>query len=312
MASAASSSLPIVLFIDTALPIGQFSSSLSGELACREEVGAGDSGLVVALVTGIEPIGTPEIEPYPSLRMVLTCSTGVDHLDLDVLRARGLTVCRTPTYCSDEVADHALACVLAGWRGLWTLGAEVRRGRWPSAAMLRRFDRQRLGIIGLGRIGSRLARRAQALGIEVVGIDSDVGISAPDGVTILDLEELLPTSDAVSLHTPGTPGAPPLLDAERIARMKTGAVLVNLSRASLVDLDAVVAALRERRLTAAFDVWPQEPPAPDDERLLTPGLLLTPHVGWSSPQAEEAGVAEAVAALRSVLVTGSEPAGVVV
>jgi D-3-phosphoglycerate dehydrogenase len=312
MASATSSSCPIVLFVDPALQIEQFSSALSGELACRGEVGASDFGRVVALVTGIEPIGAREIEPFPALRMVLTCSTGVDHLDVDALGAAGLTVCRTPTYCSDEVADHALACVLAGWRGLWTLGEQVRRGAWPSAEILRRFDRQRLGIIGLGRIGSRLAQRAQALGIEVVGIDSDPGVGSPDGVTLVDLDELLLSSDAVSLHMPGTPGAPPLLDAQRIARMKTGAVLVNLSRASLVDLDAVMAALGEGRLTAAFDVWPEEPPARGDEGLLTPGLLLTPHVAWSSPQAEEAGVTEAVAALRSVLLNATEPLGLVV
>jgi glycerate dehydrogenase len=118
----------------------------------------------------------------------------------------------------------------------------------------------------------------------------------------LSLDELLSTSDAVSLHLPGRPGAAPLLGAAEIARMKPGALLVNLARASLVDVDAVVAALESRALAgAAFDVWTSEPPAVDDPRLQTRGLLVTPHVGWSSPQADEAWRDEAIDALRAAL-----------
>ncbi|MHB1835158.1 MAG: NAD(P)-dependent oxidoreductase [Solirubrobacteraceae bacterium] len=242
------------------------------------------------------------------MRLVLTCSTGIDHLDMSELTRHGLTVCHTPTYCSDEVADHALACVLAGWRGLWQLGEEVQAGEWRPLTMLRRFDAQRLGIVGLGRIGTRLARRALALGIDVVGYDPYA--PPPAGVAPIGLDELLATSDAISLHLPGSPGAPPLLDGARVARIKHGAVLVNLARAGLVDLDAVVAALRSRALSAAaWDVWPQEPPEPGDQRLRTPGLLVTPHVGWSSPEAELAYRTEAFAALRDTLILSREPAG---
>jgi D-3-phosphoglycerate dehydrogenase len=299
-----------VLFIDRGFELEPFARQFAGELECRERVAADERERVVALVTGIEPVGAEEVRPYPGLRLVLTCSTGTDHLDTAALHDRGLTVCHTPTYCTDEVADHALACILAGWRELWTLGAAVRSGRWDPATQLRRFDAQRLGIIGLGRIGSALASRARALGIEVVGADPYA--TAPEGVELLELEELLATSDAISLHLAGMPGAPPLLGVRQIAMIKPGAVLVNLARASLVDLDAVLAALRAGRLTAvAWDVWPQEPPAGDDERLQTPGLLVTPHVGWSSPQANEAYRVEATDALRTGLILGEEPAGVV-
>jgi D-3-phosphoglycerate dehydrogenase / 2-oxoglutarate reductase len=299
-----------VLFIDRGFDLEPFAREFAGELECRERVAADERERVVALVTGIEPVGAEEVTPYPRLRVVLTCSTGTDHLDTVALRDRGLTVCHTPTYCTDEVADHALACILAGWRELWTLGAAVRSGQWDPSMQLRRFDAQRLGIIGLGRIGSALASRARALGIDVVGADPYA--TAPEGVELLELEELLATSDAISLHLPGMPGGPPLLGAREIAMIKPGAVLVNLARASLVDLDAVLAGLRAGRLTAvAWDVWPHEPPAGDDERLQTPGLLVTPHVGWSSPQANEAYRVEATDALRTALILGEEPAGVV-
>ena len=299
--------LGIVLFVDDGLDTGPFAREFDGELECADRVAPQERARVVALVTGAAPIGAPELEPYPSLRLVLTCSTGIDHLDMGELTRRGLTVFHTPTYCSDEVADHALACVLAGWRGLWRLGEEVRAGEWQPLTVLRRFDAQRLGVIGLGRIGCGLARRALALGIEVVGYDPYA--SPPEGVKPVGLEDLLSTSDAISLHLPGSPGTPPLLDAGRVATIKRGAVLVNLARAALVDLDAVVAALRSGALSAAaWDVWPQEPPEPGDERLRTRGLLVTPHVGWSSPEAELAYRAEAFAALRDTLIRGREPA----
>jgi len=298
---------PIALFIDDGFELEPFAEAFAGELACRARVTPGERAQVVALVTGIAPVGEAEIAPYPGLRAVLTCSTGVDHLDVEALRRRGLTVANTPTYCSAEVADHALACVLAGWRGLWTLGAEVRAGRWDPSALLRRCDAQRLGIIGLGRIGALLAARARALGIDVVG--HDPLCDPPAGVRALELDELLATSDAVSLHLPGAPGRPPLLDAQRLAMIKPGAILVNLSRASLVDLDAVVAALATGALAgAAWDVWPHEPPG-GDQRLQTPGLLVTPHVGWSSPQAQDAYRAEAITTLRAALAGAAEPTG---
>jgi phosphoglycerate dehydrogenase-like enzyme len=303
--------LPIVLFVDHCFDHVPFAEALAGELDVRDRVDPADHARVAALVTAIDPIGAAEVAPYPQLRAVLTCSTGVDHLDLEALEALGLIACRTPTYCSEEVADHALACVLGGWRDLWSLGLEVREGGWNPSAVLRRFDRQRLGIVGLGRIGSRLARKALALGVEVVGYDPYL-TEAPEGVRAVGLDQLLASSDAISLHMPGTPGQPPLLDAAAVALIKPGAVLVNLSRTSLVDLDAVLAALRVGALAScAFDVWPEEPPAPDDERVRTPGLLLTPHVGWSSPQADDACREEAVAALRAILLTGADPVGLV-
>jgi phosphoglycerate dehydrogenase-like enzyme len=140
-------------------------------------------------------------------------------------------------------------------------------------------------------------------------VGNDPLCDPPAGVRALGLDELLATSDAISLHLPGRPGGPPLLDARRLATVKPGAILVNLSRASLVDLDAVVAALGTGALAgAASDVWPHEPPG-GDHRLQTPGLLVTPHVGWSSPQAQDAYRAEAIATLRAALAGAQEPAG---
>ena len=293
--------LPIALFIDRGFAVEPFVAQLDGEFDCRERVEPDERERVVALVTGAEPVGAEQVAPFPNLRVVLTCSIGVDHLDVAELRRRGLRVANTPSYCTDEVADHALACLLAGWRGLWRLGEDVRDGRWEPGTRLRRFDAQRLGIVGLGRIGAALARRALALGIEVVGFDPAI-VEPPPGVVAVGFEELLANSDAVSLHVPGSSGEPPLVGRRELALMRPGALLLNLARASVVDLDAVVDALARGALAgAAFDVWPTEPPAPADPRLRARGLLVTPHVGWSSEQAEDAYRAEAIEVLRATL-----------
>jgi D-3-phosphoglycerate dehydrogenase len=291
---------PIALFVDDALEIGPFARALAPRLRCLSAVGDEEAGDVAALVTGAAPVGEELAARFPALRLVLTCSVGTDHLDLAALERRGVAVANTPTYCTVEVAEHALACVLAGWRGLWRHARAARAGAWDTTAagMLRRADRSRLGIVGLGRIGRAVAARAAALSIDVVGHDP---WAAEDDVALVELDELLRTSDAVSLHIPGSPGAPALLGARELGLMAPHAGLVNVSRASLVDLDALVTALDAGRLGwAAWDVWPDEPPDPTDPRLRCDRLAVTPHVGWMSAEADDAWRQEALDVLRTV------------
>ncbi len=293
----------IALFIDRGFPMEPFAEALAGELDCRAEVGAEEAGDVVAIVTGTPPLGLSDVEPYPNLRLVLTCTIGTDHLDVAGLRGRGLVVANTPTYCTQEVAEHALACALAGLRGLWRLDDAVRDGRWDYAAagVPLRFADARLGIVGLGRIGRALAGIAQAVGLTVAAHDP---YATGAGVPLLPLDELLATSDVVSLHAPGDGG--PLLGAAELALMRPTAILVNLARPGLVDLEAMVEALRAGRLGgAAWDVWPLEPADPADPRLQAPGLLVTPHAAWHSARADQAYRDEAIGVLRDVLLSGS-------
>ncbi len=293
----------IALFVDRGFPMEPFAEALAGEIDCRSEVGPDEAAEVVAIVTGTPPIGVAEVAPYPNLRLVLTCTIGTDHLDVTGLRERGLVVANTPTYCTQEVAEHALACILGGLRGLPRLDAAVREGHWDYAAagVPLRFADATLGIVGLGRIGRAVAALGRAVGLTVVAHDP---FALAGDVPLLSLDELLAASDVVSLHAPG--GGGPLLGEAELARMKPTAILVNLARPDLVDLDAMVAALRAGRLGgAAWDVWHHEPADPADPRLRAPGLLVTPHAAWHSARADQAYRDEAIGVLREVLLSGS-------
>ena len=290
---------PIVLYVDEGFDHKPIAAALESDLDARSKADESEASDIVAIVTGAVPVRVDDVASFPALRSVVTCSIGTDHIDVEGLAARGVIVRNTPTYCTNEVADHALACVLAGLRGLVPLNEAVRAGSWnyDAAGLLRRVDSSCLGIVGLGRIGRSLAAKAGALDMSVLAYDPNVDVAA--GAELVNLNELLEGADAISLHAPGGPGAAPLLGAEQLDRLNPHSILVNLARPGLVDLDALVERLSAGRIGAAFwDVWPEEPPNPADDRLGTPRLVVTPHAAWYSAEAESAYYGEAIAALR--------------
>ncbi len=254
---------------------------------------------VVAVLTIDEPVGAELMDSLPSLRVVATATVGVDHIDVDAADERGIAVVSVPDYCTHEVADHAVALLYALARGVVTLDVDVRRGAWnPKAAgPLRTIAELRIGIVGLGRIGTAVATRLLALGAEVWA--HDVVPVAREGVRLAELDELLAECDAVTLHVPLTRETRNLIGRAQIASMKPGAYLVNTARGAIVDVGAVLQALRLGTLGgAALDVLPQEPPplAP-----VAPRLILTPHAAWYSDEAEERSYRLAVARVRELL-----------
>ena len=254
---------------------------------------------VVAVLTIDEPIGAELLDRLPSLRVAATATVGFDHIDIDAADERGVAVVSVPDYCTQEVADHAVALLYALMRGIVTLDGDVRAGAWnPKAAgPLRTLAELRVGIVGLGRIGNAVASRLLALGADVLACD--VLPVAREGVRFVELDELLAECDAVTLHVPLTRETRNMIGRAQIASMKRDAYLVNTARGAVVDVGAVLEALRGGRLGgAALDVLPQEPPplAP-----LAPRLVLTPHAAWYSDTAEERSYRLAVARVRELL-----------
>jgi D-3-phosphoglycerate dehydrogenase / 2-oxoglutarate reductase len=275
---------------------------------------AGDD--VVGLLVGTETeVRAADFDRLPVLQVVATCSVGFDHVDVEEAERRGIWVCSVPDYCVEEVADHALALALSLLRGVVVLDREVRAGSWDwqAAGELRRIRGTRFGVVGLGRTGRELARKAAALGFEVWGTDPALSTEeiAATGARPAPLRELLAACHAVSLHVALTPETDGLLGAEELALMPDGAVLVDTARPQLVDLEALRRELESGRLGgAALDVIPVEPPTAEDPAPDWPRLIVTPHVAWYSAEADEACHARPVLSVRAVL-EGRAPDGAV-
>ena len=235
----------------------------------------------VAIMTNWATVSADAIAASSRLRIVTRLGVGLDNIAVDEATRRGIWVTNVPDYCLEEVSDHAVAMLLAWARGLTHFDREVKAGRWePASARLHRVRDLTCGLIGLGRTGRRTAEKLRGLGMRLLGHARHAD-AVIDGVEMATLQELLRRSDAVIVHLPLTPATRHLIDRERIALMKAGAFLINVSRGAVLDTAALVDALESGRLSgAALDVLEDEPRIPPG--LLRSNVILTPHIAFSS------------------------------
>ena len=266
-------------------------------------------GGAAALLVGDSPITREVLDALATVRIVAAGTVGVDHIDVAEARRRGVWVSNVPAVAVEEVAVHALAMALCLVRHLSEWDRAVRAGRWDIEAVgpIRRPSAMTLGIVGLGRIGRRLAQVAAPVFGRLVGCDPYLGPGEwPPGVeAVNDVDVVFETSDVVSLHVPLRPDTELLVDAERLGRMRTGSYFVNVARGRLVDAAALLEALDEGRLAgAALDVLPDEPPDPCDRLLEHPRVLLSPHVAFVSDEARRAYIVRQAENVVAWLATG--------
>jgi D-3-phosphoglycerate dehydrogenase / 2-oxoglutarate reductase len=258
-------------------------------LQCRtpEEVAA-QAGDTDVLINQYVPITGEVLDALPRCRLVVRYGVGVDNVDVEAAAARGVWVANVPDYGRDEVADHTLALALAVLRGVVVLDRSVREGSWDleAARPLRRLSTLTYGVVGCGAIGTAVAGRAAGLGMWVLGYDMPQVRSAPP-IERVPLEELLSSSDVVSLHAALTPDTHHVIGAAALERMRPSAFLVNTARGGLVDAAALLAALDAGELAgAALDVLEGEPPDELGWRLARhPKVVMTPHAAWYSEEA---------------------------
>jgi D-3-phosphoglycerate dehydrogenase len=219
----------------------------------------------------------------PRCGLVLRWGVGYEQIDVAAATELGIAVGNAPTYCTIDVAEHALALLLSVSRQVVVRHEQLRQGRWrggPTAP--RRLAASTVGVVGLGRIGRRMATLCAAVGAHVIGYDPSVG--RVPGVEDVSLDELLSRADYVTLHVPLTAQTRYLIRTETLALMKQDAVLVNTSRGGTVHQDDLVEALREGRIAAAaLDVFEDEPLPPDHPIRGLPSVVLTPHEAALSP-----------------------------
>lgn len=268
-------------------PIGATMSRWSG--GNGEELAAFVADADAILCDGT-PMTADLLDRAPKIRIIAEYGIGYDNIDVGAASQRGIWVANVPGFCADEVADHTLALLLAANRQLIPLDRSTRQGAWDTIGVapgMQRLRGQTLGLIGFGAIGRGVARRAGGFGLRVLAFSSHLtpDLARIHGAEAASFEEVLRQSDYVSLHLPGGEATFHLIDARALAQMKPTAWLLNTSRGSIVDEEALLAALQAGRLGgAALDVRQREGPSPDDPFPLLPNVILTPHAGYYSEQ----------------------------
>lgn len=249
-------------------------------------------------------VGAAAISAGARLKVVGRAGVGVDNVDVAAATGAGIAVVNAPTANTLAAAEHTLALMLALARRVAAADASLRRGEWRRADFMgTELGAKTLGIVGLGRVGLAVADRARAFAMNLLGSDPLVSAEAAAtyGVRLVDVDELLAESDVVTLHVPLAAGTRGLLDAARLARMKRGALLVNVARGGVVDEAALADALVSGRLGgAAIDVFEREPIG-DSPLLSAPNTVLTPHLGASTAEAQSRASLEVVQGVLDVL-----------
>ena len=230
---------------------------------------------VIAILAGLEPLTDRVLSNAKSLRVIARCGTGLDSVDLQAASRLGIDVFNTPDAPTQAVAELTIAHMLNSLRHISTTDSNMRSGKWtPTMGSL--LATKTVGLIGVGRIGSAVAKLAQAFGSRVIGFDPVV--SSHNSVELLSLDEVLNQADIVSLHVPINDQTHHIVNASAISRMKPGSIVVNVSRGGLIDESALHDALKSQHLSgAALDCFEDEPYS--GPLLQIPGVHVTAHMG---------------------------------
>ncbi|HEV3263799.1 MAG TPA: C-terminal binding protein [Gemmataceae bacterium] len=256
------------------------------------------------VITQFAPLTAAVIDTMQRCRAIVRYGIGVDNVDVEAAAGKGIPVCNVPDYCTDEVADHTLALILALNRQVLTIANQIRQGSWRivvPVGHMRVLKEMTVGIVGYGRIGRAVVARLKPFGCKVRVFDPAVSGTEVEraGCTPVGLEELFETSDLISLHCPSNSRTRHMINRESLARMRQGVVLVNVARGSLVKTDDLVEALRRGQVVAAgLDVTDPEPINSDSPLLKMSNVIITNHIASVSVRAVAAlrtGVAQTVA-----------------
>jgi len=255
----------------------------------KDELLSAVGGYDALIIRSRTKVDRDVIDKGSRLKLIARPGTGLDNVDVEYAKSRGIAVVNSPESLVEGVSEHVVLLMLALSRRLVFADSGTRAGRWEKSALMgRELSGKTLGIVGLGRIGRLIAEVARTLGMsvlfyDVIAIPQDVVSSL--GAKVVGLDELFSTSDYITLHVPMTPETAHMVGTQRIGQMKKTAYIINTSRGGVIDEEALVSALREGRIAGAgLDVFEKEPPT--GAILTAPNTILTPHIGGQTEEAQ--------------------------
>ena len=241
------------------------------------------------ILTCWKPVTRKVIECAPKCQAIGRYGIGLDNIDVQCATTNGIVVTNVPAYCVDEVSEHALALLLACARKICLFDKAAKSGLYDvtTAGPIRRIRGKTLGIVGFGRIGRAVYEKARGFGLRVVVHDTQIRPESLQGLAVqaMSFQQLLRESDYISIHLPLTPDTRHLFNQEAFQKMKRTAFVINTSRGGVIDSQSLLKALNDGWIAGAgLDVLAQEPPAPDDDLVLHPRVVITPHAAFSSEE----------------------------
>ena len=239
------------------------------------------------LLLSNRPLSRAVIEACPKLKLICVAFTGIDHVDQDACKARGIILLNAAGYAVHAVSELAIGLMIALLRRIVSADALVRSGASNRHPVGRELFGKTLGVVGCGHIGLQVARLGNAFGCHVLGFEPRELQTVDVTIEQVELDQLLPRSDIVSLHLPLTDETRGFIGRKELAKMKDSAILINTARGPVVDQVALVEALEQNRLAGAgLDVFDIEPPLPSDHPILkAPNTVLVPHIGFDTAEA---------------------------
>lgn len=249
----------------------------------EEELKKRSAGADVLMIAN-HPLPGSVIESDPNLKFVSVAFVGIDHVDTNACKAKGIHISNTGGYCNDAVAELAVGLALDCLRNISAGNAAVQAGKGKMGLQGFELAGKTVGIVGTGAIGIRAAELFKAFKCNLIGYSRTEREQAKAlGLTYKTLDEVMSEADIISVHTPLTPQTKGLIGAKQIEEMKQGAILINTARGPIVDTDALAKALRSGKICAGTDVFEKDPPLPENHPLLgAPNLVCTPHVGFDT------------------------------
>jgi D-3-phosphoglycerate dehydrogenase / 2-oxoglutarate reductase len=241
----------------------------------------------VGLINQYAPLTEKVLSSLPNCKIVVRYGVGVDNVDLNAASNVGIQVCNVPDYGVEEVSDHALALIFTLTRKINLLSNQVKNNNWDFqvAQPIRRLKKLKVGIVGLGRIGQKTAEKAIGMGWDVIGFDNNKQVEI-NGLKQVSFNELIETAEIISIHVPLTGDTHHLFNRVVFEKMKSTAVIVNTSRGSIIDENALGNSIRKGVIAgAAIDVMEEEPPIENHPLFEFDNVIVTPHAAWYSEEA---------------------------
>ncbi|RBW70946.1 C-terminal binding protein [Bacillus taeanensis] len=265
-----------------------------------------------ALINQYAPISKKVIDALENCKVITRYGVGVNTIDLEAAAYKGICVANVPDYCMDEVADHALALLLSWTRKVTLANAYIKEDKWDFKVTrpIYRLRGRTLGLVGFGKIPQSLAEKVKPLGLEVIAYDPYCPKETADefGVLLVSLEALCEQADIISVHTPLTEGTKGMISKAQFDVMKEEALIINTSRGPVIDEEALIEALQNKKIAgAALDVVEEEPIRSDHPFLEMENVILTPHAAWYSEEAEKEMRSKAAMGVADVLLHQQYP-----